>query len=1026
MRRLLLLVLAMPTVLILIAASRGLEDKKAESGPRGKENKSDPKKNASRGWTREEALAQLALQPSDAYLQFVALQLARRENKLEETVSRIQEMRGGDNERLQGVDLYSIFSGALAVQESLQLDAMQSRTPRQRPVQLQAAPAAAGLPAKAPAPGAQNPSDDDEALRAKRRQELVALSDLQGPTIKSHPWHEMLGAKTGLLPFPSGIDSKTGKTADNPRVGRLSRCVPEDFYFVEFRSLPRLLDALDVTGLWGKHLFSQALQDARTSDVSSRIQTQLALEVSPALKPFLDLVIEEVAVTGSDLYLREGTDVTMMFRFKQPTNFRARLDDMLVRFEKNRRDVRRTTGKYLGVDFVHLENPDRSVNVYSAYPAGDLHVRGNSRVGFERVLQAILGRNAQGEVVRRLGDSDEFAYIRTLMPRGAPEEDGFIYLSDPFIRRQVGPQVKLIERRRTICYNHLRMIGHAALLYHTETGHWPDSLQTLTQAKCCPSFKGPELGPSADLSCPDGGTYTFSPNRNAGVCSRHGHVDSLTPGCELPLTKINGEEADEYRDFLQEYNEYWRNYFDPIAIRIQAAPDRYRMETIVLPLINNSIYKSMAETLGGSPEPLDAQPILDKTIFSLNLRLNKGVLLKQLEAQFRQGEDPSPETAASWIALTGGGSFPAAMPWVGLAAGAQNANDPAMDLGDLKQLGTPEGDLKKLKLSAFRNLVNRGFGNQISLHLCDAPPLFDFNTSGAFGAGMATVVGIEPSETALAVTMYGSLLTLLNTPFYVSIPVQDPKVVDDFLEMLDPLYAVAARSAERGMIPVQYEFYKFHSHQDPKILFRGNALRLGPIKGRLFSARIGNVFYLTSKPHTLLEELVTAHKRAQNLAKTKEKPKIPDASPIGHAMIRVRPENWNQVLTDYRLGWADNNRLACLNNLGPLASVARAFTAPLNKLDDSDFDALSQRACRQADKIHGTHFFCPEGGIYHLATDGKTMTCSVHGSVLDPHQPTAPSEETGLGSIMKHFKGITTTLTFTEDGLRAVMTIERK
>ncbi len=54
------------------------------------------------------------------------------------------------------------------------------------------------------------------------------------------------------------------------------------------------------------------------------------------------------------------------------------------------------------------------------------------------------------------------------------------------------------------------------------------------------------------------------------------------------------------------------------------------------------------------------------------------------------------------------------------------------------------------------------------------------------------------------------------------------------------------------------------------------------------------------------------------------------------------------------------------------------------------------------------------------------MTCSVHGSVLDPRQPTAPAEQIGLGSLMKHFKGLTTTLTFTEDGLRAVMAIERK
>ena len=68
------------------------------------------------------------------------------------------------------------------------------------------------------------------------------------------------------------------------------------------------------------------------------------------------------------------------------------------------------------------------------------------------------------------------------MPRGAKEEDGFVYLSDPFIRRLMGPTVKLTERRRVLCYNHLRMIGHAALLYRTEHGRAPQSLEELEQS----------------------------------------------------------------------------------------------------------------------------------------------------------------------------------------------------------------------------------------------------------------------------------------------------------------------------------------------------------------------------------------------------------------------------------------------------------------------------------------------------------------------------------------------------------------
>src|SRR5205085_4421156 len=133
-------------------------------------------------------------------------------------------------------------------------------------------------------------------------------------------------------------------------------------------------------------------------------------------------------------------------------------------------------------------------------------------VALRRVLEAVQGKNADGKPVRRLGDTDEYRYIRTLLPPGAPEEDGLIYLSDPFIRRLVGPQVKLTERRRMLCYNHLKMIGHAAMMYRTEFGKVPQSLDDLVATKCCPGTFN-----EGTLTCIDGGKYTLSADGSQGV-----------------------------------------------------------------------------------------------------------------------------------------------------------------------------------------------------------------------------------------------------------------------------------------------------------------------------------------------------------------------------------------------------------------------------------------------------------------------------------------------------------------------------
>ncbi|HYG82827.1 MAG TPA: hypothetical protein VD861_20695, partial [Pyrinomonadaceae bacterium] len=91
-------------------------------------------------WTLNEALAQLTLFPRDPYLQYVALQLARRAGRFVEVYQRIQAslpeeraaIRAG---RRDSVDLFSIFTGALAVQESLQLDTMRAATQGQQPEQ---------------------------------------------------------------------------------------------------------------------------------------------------------------------------------------------------------------------------------------------------------------------------------------------------------------------------------------------------------------------------------------------------------------------------------------------------------------------------------------------------------------------------------------------------------------------------------------------------------------------------------------------------------------------------------------------------------------------------------------------------------------------------------------------------------------------------------------------------------------------------------------------------------------------------
>jgi hypothetical protein len=757
-----------------------------------------------------------------------------------------------------------------------------------------------------------------------------------------------------------------------PEISKLARAVPEDFYFAEFRALTKLLDAFEAGDLWGSHLSNQAFRDTLTLDVGERLKRQLAVETDPRTRPFYDLVVDEVAVAGSDPFVREGSDVTLLFRVKQPLLFRGRMDGFLEDAAKARPDARRETGEYLGVEYTQLQTPERDLSVISAYPEEGLHVRSNSLAAFKRIVEAIKGRDSNGRPVRRLGDTAEFAYIRTLMSRNDAREDGFVYLSDPFVRRLMGPVVKLTERRRLLCYNHLRMIGHAALLFRTERGRAPVSLEELRDSGAAPALFG-----EGALSCPDGGRYALSADGTAGVCSHHGHALRLTPNIEAPVAEVSGEEADEYRDFVAEYNQYWRTYFDPIAFRLKVAPEELRVETIILPLIDNTVYTGLAAALGGAPETLDALPVPRRDIFSTNLRLNKEPYANELRAR-KPG-----------------------------AAAEEKFFDFPFDI--------PGGPAAREKTYG---LVTEGLGNQLGFHLYDSRPPFDLNIPSLLGMMLASGAGRGGSF----LNSEGPFITLallsINSPAYLSFPVADEKVVDDYLDWADaPLASVARNGRRARALDFEYDFYKYKlSTGEPARAF---GVRLDPARINFYWARIGGGLYVATKPF-ILEDLAALHAQGQATA-----PAV-NEDLQGHALARVRAENWNEVLPDYNLAWAQNEREACLNNLAPLADAARALTSVTEGAQAPTGEALDRATVELAGRLAGAHFSCPEGGAYHVSADGRQVSCSVHGTAADPRQPAAPSEQSPAGRTMRRLSDLTATLTFMDDGLHAVLVVKRK
>jgi hypothetical protein len=514
-------------------------------------------------------------------------------------------------------------------------------------------------------------------------------------------------------------------------------------------------------------------------------------------------------------------------------------------------------------------------------------------------------------------------------------------------------------------------------MYRTEFGVAPSSLADLAKADCCPGAFN-----KGDLVCPDGGSYRLSADSNHGVCSRHGHPHRLVPCCEVPLTEVSSDEAERYEAFVRDYSAYWRTFFDPIAVRVQATPERYRLETIVLPLIDNSLYTTLASTLKGKPEPLDALPVPRRNILSAVGRFDKEGLLKKYAEDFKDGHDQLVQA--------------------------------------VKDQGVPGPVAEALDV---RQLLSKGLGNQVGFHVYDAAPVFDLDLPGFLGLILGNTGG--PGGNIGGEQLLASFIAAsVNSPVYLSLPVQDEKIVDRALDQIDQVLVPLARRGDNLWLGIRLDRDFYRTRLKSGQVIRSYAFRIGPITWRLHWGRIGRGFYIASKPFILtdLEAATAEASKAKKKGKTR-----PDTETTAHAMLRLRPRNWDRVLPGYRLAWAENNRRACQANLGPLASAGRATLARPGKAPvkpgEGDGAERARHALQLADRLYAVRLFCPEGGRYSLSADGKTCTCSVHGTLAAPEQGLAPKEG-ARGPVA--FTNMTATLTFLDDGLHAVLVLDRK
>lgn len=415
-------------------------------------------------------------------------------------------------------------------------------------------------------------------LRGQSGRTNIALSELGGPPLAEHPWATMRAA----------LSEPNGETPEP-----LARVAPADFWYVRFDDLRVLLEVLDEADTWITPMAHVLEARGEVHGLSRRYQAQLGMRRTGLAKKLGHTVVKRVSVVGSDPYLREGSDVTFAFELENQAVFDAELARHMRAYQSDVPGIVASTLEHGSHTITVHRDPTGVVRQHRAQ-VGDVALVSNSEGAIRAVLDAIDGKRP------RLSDEPDLGYM---LARDPGAHEGFAFLSDRFIAKVVGPEQKILASRRQRALAELLTPGYSALLYGWLEGHAPSDTDALVASG---------LLDRGELRHSGGDVIAFSPGTAAR--SSWGSPEALTPMIDLPRPMtVTQEEKEAYEFFIQGYQNYWRSFVDPVAVRFDLEQASDTTEAIVdvrvLPLISGTEYSDIAEVVGD--ERIEVPPVDD-------------------------------------------------------------------------------------------------------------------------------------------------------------------------------------------------------------------------------------------------------------------------------------------------------------------------------------------------------------------------------------------------------------------------------
>jgi hypothetical protein len=286
--------------------------------------------------------------------------------------------------------------------------------------------------------------------------------------------------------------------------------------------------------------------------VQRRIERQLALQESALSDLLAPVLISDVALIGTDAFLREGAALGVLLQARNAALVSAGLLQQRRQTAGGFEAWKEETLDIAGTQVSYIYTPDGQVRSFQVTD-GDYILVTTSRYLAERFLEAGRGRQA-------LAAAPDFIHARALLPVDR-NDTVFFFASAAFFENLASPHYRIEMQRRLRALGEIELWRLARLAARGE-GHPADTVEQLVQGGFLPRGFG---------TLPDGSRTVLlneSGDDAAAANSRRGRRGSFVPIPDVPVERVSRLEAQQYAQFVQEYRSRLGR-IDPLAVALR-------------------------------------------------------------------------------------------------------------------------------------------------------------------------------------------------------------------------------------------------------------------------------------------------------------------------------------------------------------------------------------------------------------------------------------------------------------------------